>query len=374
MRICHIVASLEERYGGPSKSVCALAKAQAALGHDVSLLATGENGPEKCAEGSLQIRSFPRDWPSRIARSADLRRHLFSISPEVIHHHALWQRPLHYAHRRAAALNAPLVISPRGMMSGWAWQHHRTRKSLARALVHPSALEATNGWHATSAEEIQDIRAHGFHQPACFAPNGVDAPSAAETAAAADYWREACPEVEVRPTALFYSRLHQKKRVLELIDLWLEDAPPSWLLLIVGLPDEFTVAQLERYVLRASGGNRVRIFDGSRRPPPYAIASLFLLPSHSENFGLAIAEAMAHGVPVVVTDSTPWGHIKALGAGWCVPWAEYPGALKAALAEPPGRRADRGEVGRVHVLAEYSWQRCASSLLIFYRELLGRHD
>ena len=56
-----------------------------------------------------------------------------------------------------------------------------------------------------------------------------------------------------------------------------------------------TAAQLRAYVLRARGSTQIEVFDGSDRPAPYAVASLFLLPSHTENFGLVIAEAMAAG-------------------------------------------------------------------------------
>jgi glycosyltransferase involved in cell wall biosynthesis len=276
---------------------------------------------------------------------------------------------LHYAHRRAVATGVPLVISPRGMMSAWAWNHHGWRKQLARRFLHPGALEAAAGWHATSPGEADEIRALGFTQPVCIAPNGVTPPTAAERDAALAHWREACPDVRRRRTAVFYSRFHRKKRVLELIDLWLQVAPPDWVLLMIGLPEEYTPAQLDTYVLRASGGGRVHVFDGQGRPPPYAAASLFLLPSHSENFGLVVAEAMAHGLPALVTDATPWGVLRTDDAGWCVPWADYPAALRTALAEPAAALAARGERGRRRAAQDFSWPSSARLLQDFYAGL-----
>ncbi len=281
----------------------------------------------------------------------------------------MWQRTLHYAHAKAVAAGIPLVLSPRGMMSPWAWNFHRLRKRIARLAIHPGAFEAVAGWHATSSAEAEDIRALGFTQPICVAPNGVSASTDAEIAAATAHWREACPEVGERRTALFYSRFHSKKRVLELIDLWLEQAPPDWLLLLVGIAQDYRPRELEDYVLRASGAGRVRAFDGLDRLPPYPVASLFLLPSHNENFGLVIAEAMAHGLPVVVTDTTPWTPLNALAAGWCVPWADYPAALRSALAETPERLRERGTRAREWVLREYSWAQSARQLLQFYEQL-----
>lgn len=372
MQLCHIVPSLEEQHGGPSKSVRALCAALAGRGEDVDLLATaavGMPGGEVKTEGRLRVRMFHRDWPPQLCPSAGLRDAVAQSNAAIVHHHSLWLRTLHYAHQRARRADARLVISPRGMMSRWAWRHRAWRKQLARALIHPGALEAAAGWHATSAEEEQEIRDLGFQQPVCVAPNGVEAPTESESTVAAAYWRETCPAVASQPVALFYSRFHQKKRVLELIDLWLERGPKDWLLLLVGIPQDYTPETLGRYVRQMSGAGRVVAFTGARRPPPYAVASLFLLPSHSENFGLVVAEAMAHGVPVVVTDTTPWSAVNAAGIGWCVPWEKYAPAIQAATTEGVERLRERGSRARDWVLQGFSWERSAAMLREFYARL-----
>lgn len=370
MRVCHVVASLEERHGGPSKSVYALAGALGRIGNEVDLCTLHARTPREHAEDSrFRVHSFPRAFPHALARSSTLAAQLATLDCEVVHNHALWLRPLHYAHQHAEKRRVPLINSPRGMMSPWAWQHHRLRKQFARRFIHPRALEATAGWHATSQEEAQDIRALGFTQPICVAPNGVEAPDPNEVAAAEAHWRKICPDVSTRPTAVFYSRFHRKKRVLELIDTWVTQAPSDWLLLLVGIPEEYSVHQLESYILRASGSGRIRVFDGRRQPPPYAVASLFLLPSHNENFGLSIAEAMAHGVPILVTDTTPWNAIESVGGGWCVPWSSYSLYLEAALREDVSSLQARGQTAREWVLREYSWERSARLLQDFYRQL-----
>ena len=101
------------------------------------------------------------------------------------------------------------------------------------------------------------------------------------------------------------------------------------------------------------------------------MASLFVLPSHSENFGLVIAEALAAGVPALVTDTTPWRGLATQGCGWCVPWAEFGPVLATALATPPAELAARGVRGRSWVEHEFSWARAAGLLQDFYRQL---HD
>ncbi len=373
MRIAQIVASLEARHGGPSRSVLGLSSGLAALGHDVALLATDPqtNSVEQPATG-LAVRRFPRQWPESITVSSALRRHLLTTPYDLVHEHGLWLRPLHYATTAAREHGVPLVISPRGMMSAWSWTHHRWKKAFAARWIHPGAFTQAAGWHATSHEEADDIRRLGFKQPVCVAPNGVALPDPATQAAARSYWLERCPELASRRVALFYSRFHAKKRILELIDLWAETAPSDWLLLAVGIPEGYTVAALTEHAAQRGLADRVKIFDGTAAPSPYAAASLFLLPTHSENFGLTIAEALANGLPVVTTDQTPWQGLAANGAGHCVAWPDFPRTLGAALRETPVALQAQGARARAWMGTDFTWEKSAATLLAFYRELTTR--
>ena len=371
MRVCHIVPSLEERHGGPSKSVRALANSLAALGESVELLATVEAGAPVLLDGrdAATVRLFPRVAPRWLSRSPELRTHLRQGEFDCVHHHSLWLLPLHYAHEAARRRQVPLVISPRGMMSGWAYEHRRWRKFIAECVVHPGAFAAAAGWHATSPEEAADIRALGFKQPVCVSPNGVAAPADSDLAAARAAWLELCPAARTRPVALFYSRFHRKKRLRELIDLWLSAPRGDWLLLIAGTAEDYTAAELTAVVAAAGGADRIAVFDGTGRPHPYAIASLFLLPSHSENFGLVIAEALAAGLPALVTDTTPWTGLTLNQCGWCVPWADFGATLGVALATRPAELEAMGRHGRTWARRDFSWERAARLLGEFYHHL-----
>jgi len=369
VKACHVVPSLEARHGGPSRSVAGLCGAMADAGLDVELLAT-EPGPGWMdVDGRLRVQVFHRDRPRSLCPSAGLRKHLQAVAADVVHHHSIWLRTLHYAHRTARRLRVPFVISPRGMMDAWAWRHHARRKAVARALLHPGAFEAADGWHATSEEEAASIRGLGFRQPVCVAPNGVSAVAPEAQAAAAAHWRSVLALPPGRPVALFYARFHRKKRLIELVDAWLEHGPRDWLLLVVGIPEDYTPRTIDDYVLRAGRAGQVRAFDGTHHPPPYAIASLFLLPSHGENFGLSIAEALANGVPALVTDSTPWAGLNESGAGWCVPWADFPATIRQATSESAEALGRRGAIAREWVLRSFSWDRSARLLADFYARL-----
>ncbi len=370
MRIAQIVPSLEARHGGPSVSVPRLAAALARLGHEVELLTTDpKSGTEQTQASGLQVKTFARTFPDVACASSALRRHLATQRYDIIHSHGLWLRTTHYAAQRAAQLGVPHVISPRGMLNRWAWNHHRWKKNLATKLIHPGALRSASGWHATSQIEADDIGYLGYSQPVCLAANGVEPPTASQISSASAYWKENCPEAFGRPTALFYSRFHHKKRVLDLIDIWVKHAPKRWLLMLVGIPQEYSVEQLRGYVLQNSAGDRIQVFDGSEAPPPYPAASLFLLPSHSENFGMVVAEALAWGLPVLVTDTTPWRAINDTDYGWCGPWEQYRDALLASLALGEETLRERGGSARSWAAREYSWDRTAAALAAFYAGL-----
>jgi glycosyltransferase involved in cell wall biosynthesis len=371
VKIAHVVPSLAEEHGGPSKSVHALCSALARQGHDLDLYSTDPAAPPagiRRDEGALRVHVFRRDWPARLCPSAGLRRALQQGTASVVHHHSLWLRTLHYANRATSRL----VISPRGMMSAWAWRHRPWRKSLARWLVHPEALTSVRGWHATSVEEEAEIRSLGFTQPICVAPNGVDAPTPEEVARAREHWQAVCPEIAGHRVAVFYSRFHRKKRVLELLEVWSRHAPADWLLLLAGIPQDYQPEELERLASRLPGGKRIRAFDSLGRPPPYAVGSLFVLPSHNENFGLVIAEAMAHGLPALVTDTTPWKELDRQESGWCVPWEDFGPALARVTTENPEALRARGARARTWVLDQFSWDRSARLLGDFYAALV--HD
>ena len=369
MRIAHVVTSLDPEHGGPSVSVRALAVHQAATaGENVCLLTTAPTARQSRV-GDLEIHELATEWPARLGRSRALSRLLHDLPLEVVHAHGLWQRPLHYAQAGARRHGALLVISPRGMLSRWARHHHPVRKFLARHCVHPRAFEEATGWHATSPEEAREIRALGFPQPICIAPNGVAVPLAADLAGAREWWHRQYPETAQRPVALFYGRFHQKKRVRELIELWAATFTGEWLLLVAGLAEDYDVAALSALAALRGAAGKVCVVDGRTAPAPYAVANMFLLPSHNENFGLAIAEAMAAGVPVVVTDSTPWSRLRDDGTGWCVPWSEYPTALRNALALGADRLATLGRQAAATIARDFTWPANAARLLEFYRNL-----
>jgi glycosyltransferase involved in cell wall biosynthesis len=278
--------------------------------------------------------------------------------------------PLGYAVRAAHARRVPLVISPRGMLAPWSLRRSRWKKLLAGRLIHPDAFQSAAAWHATSQREAEDIQSLGFQQPVCVAPNGIEPPAMDPTLARAHYLRVA-PELAGKRVLLFYSRFHSKKRIKELLADFapISGRQPEWHLLCVGIPEEYSVDDLRAAAAGLGLASRTTFLDGRDAPKPYAVAHLFALPTHDENFGRVIAEALAWGVPVITTTGTPWEQLNTIGAGRWVEIAAFAQELEGLMARPLDELRVAGERGRTWVVEEFDWARIAKTLRGFYERL-----
>ena len=370
LRVALVVPDLRRTSGGLAQNLPRLAEALADVGVEVQLHAIGE--VPASTRPNLRYRGAAPVRPIRIGRSPELRANLLSSEAQVVHANGLWMLPLGYAARAARRLGVPLVVGPRGMLAAWALRRSRWKKALARLVLHPGALDSAAGWHATSDREAEDIRRLGFRQPICVAPSGIEPPVDAAPEAKRHFLAVA-PEIAGRRVLLFYSRFHSKKRILELLRDFASIAPrlPDWHLLAVGIPDEYSVAELSAEARRLGIASRASILDGTTGPAPYAAAELFSLPTHDENFGRVVAEALAAGVPVITTTGTPWTEIDAAGAGRCVDIDAYRPTLEELMGRTSAELRAQGENGRRWVLQNFQWERSASTLKSFYQELLA---
>jgi glycosyltransferase involved in cell wall biosynthesis len=309
-------------------------------------------------------------WPiaRRIHVSPAMRRGLAAADCDVLHNNGVWTMPNRYAAAAAHARGIPLVSSPRGMLSAWAVGFSRRRKQLAWALGSHRAAKRVVCFHATSKAEAEDIRRLGFRQPIAVMPNGIHLP---------DLGREAAASARRCRKVLFLSRLHPKKGVPILLRAWqaVERLRPDWELIVSG-PDE--IGHLDELrALAAELALHQISFPGPAYGPAkselYQGADLFVLPTHSENFGVAIAEAMAHGLPVITTTGTPWYELDARGCGWWIELSEgeLAAALRAAMDLSDGERHAMGCNGRRWMEQAFAWPRIAEQMKAVYTWLLG---
>ena len=369
MRLAHTVPNVAIEASGPSNSVPSLCAALARLGHEVKLH-TVAPGPAAWPHPRVAHTAHVRSILTRpLWGSAPLRRALMAeaAGADVLHTHGLWLLPNLYPARAVRGTDCRLVTSPRGTLSSVALQFSRRLKQVMWGLAQRAALEASDCLHATSLAEKDEILAAGIRRPIAVIANGVEIPEE----------RPAAARSAERRRLLFLGRVHPKKGLDLLLPVWrqLEAEFPEWQLVIVG-PGEGSHPDELRELAKALGCRHLEFrpaAHGLEKSRLYWGADLFVLPTRNENFGMAVAEALAHGVPVVTTRGAPWSGLESRGAGWWVPidGDAMGAALREAMSLAPGDLEKRGAAGRDWMRRDFSWDKVASDMEAVYRWLAG---
>lgn len=359
----HVVPGIGEEASGPSYTVPRLCQALAARGHEVALGCGGAARP--VAGVTLDVHA---QWPV-------LRR--FAVSPglgwalaksagkaDIVHNHGLWSMVNVASGWVVPGRRAKLVLSPRGMLAPWALGWSRRAKRLVWPMQR-RALARADLLHATSMDELADIRTQGFTAPVAVIPNGIDLPVVPTEKPVGD-----------GRTLLFLGRIHPVKGIDRLLHAWrlLQDEHPDWRLVIAGRGEAAHVREVTELAARL-GVQRVFFpgpLYGTEKSRAYLEADLFVLPTHSENFGIVVAEALAHGCPAVVSRGAPWSALETEGAGW---WVEHDvpvltDALGQAMSVPVERLAEMGTRGRAWMERDFSWVSVAQRMEAAYGWIL----
>jgi glycosyltransferase involved in cell wall biosynthesis len=370
------------RYGGPIRSVHFLGKALVARGHEVHVFTTSVDGPHDLdvplavpvnIDGVL-VHYFPVRWSRRLfwsgAMQSALKREVASF--DLVHLHSVFLTPTWAAARAARAAGVPYIVAPRGML-GWQVIRHKSQwiKRAWIGLIESKTLREAAGLHATTELERQDVQELGLRLPKVFCvPNGVAWPDRHADLSEGPYANIA------RPYALFLSRIDSKKGLDRLLAAW--KWVPDLTLIIAGndetgyrqtldkIAEENQVAARVHFVGMASDEHKWSLYEQ---------ASMFILPSYSENFGNVVAEAMAMGCPVVITPEVGLASlVRESGAGVVVDGS--PKTLANAICElfrDPDKRRQMGERGRAAAQQHLSWESVASQMEAVYEEICRRH-
>jgi glycosyltransferase involved in cell wall biosynthesis len=388
MRILHVIPSYwpAVRYGGPIFAVQGLCKALAARGHEVEVFTTNVDGSGESdvpievpvnLEG-VQVRYFPCPllrrlyWAPALGRA--LRREIAKF--DVVHLHSVFLWPTWAAACAAVNVGVPYVLSPRGMLvSELIGRRSRLAKSLWIHLIEKSNLEHAAAVHLTSKLEASELEGFCWRLPRrAVIPNGIDEPFAPAGDISADVEAIAAAQ----PLVLFLGRLSWKKGLDRLLKAFVHSSCGK--LAIVGTDDEGLALQLEKLAEDLGIADRVRVLArtvvGSEKERLFAAAQLFVLFSHSENFGNTVLEAMRRGVPVVVTPEVGAADIVRQSAGGIVAQGDEQalGAAIVHLLNNPDLARSMGEAGRRHAKTHYTWARVSTCMEELYESLISRDD
>ena len=373
MRVLHVIPSVAERSGGPATAIIPMCRALMREGIEV-LLATTDAGLREDRNGDVfEYKGVTaRLFRSQLGESFKYSRPMASWLDANIKNFALAHIHAVFNHSSVAAARAcrnagvPYVVRPLGTLDAWSMTQKSLRKRLFWQVSGKAMLERAAAVHYTSEAEKLSTEGRLRLNHGRVIALGIEASSSKVA--------DQLPELVGESYVLVLSRLHPKKGLDILIDAFqslVQTAQFSrWRLVLAGDGPSEYVSKLKNKV----AGDRILFtgwLEGERKDAVLNRASLLVLPSYQENFGLCVMEALAHAVPVLVSPHVNLAtEIASANAGWIA--AIDKDALAAKLAEAlrdEEELARRGRAGK-QLSRKYSWENTARSLAALYREIL----
>jgi glycosyltransferase involved in cell wall biosynthesis len=379
VKALHVIPSIAPRYGGPSAAIRSMTSGLASLGVNVSVATTDADGRGRMAvpldrpitESGVSYHFFPRSLPGEWKYSRPLSRwlHAHAADFDVVHIHALFSYATIPGSRAASRAHVPYVLRPLGTLDPWSLGPRAWKKRPYLELIEKQHLGRAAAIHVTSAHEGRGLAELGYGEKVRVIPLGVaqdgSAPARARVRSAGPF------------RLLFLGRLHPVKGLPLLIEAVgnARRGGESLEVTIAGDGDRSYTQHLAQLCARFGVEDIVRFVghvDDDDKRKLFAEADLLVLPSLHENFGIAAAEAMASGVPVVVSDQVGVADdVQDADAGLVVPCdsAALAGAILRLTADEAGR-ARMGLNAAAAARARFSWSRASEMMLQLYNELV----
>jgi len=388
MKIVHVIRSLDPAGGGPPQVIVRLAAAQANLGHELHLLTYGSADSQERVQRELARVPHSQNLQIHELPPPDLREKVFAsrsrsaiadllAKTDFVHLHGIWESILKGAADLAFRNRIPYCFRPAGMLDPWSLEQKRWKKHLAMTLGLRKALKRAAFIHALNADEARLIEPLQLGIPAAIIPNGVFLEEI-EPLPAAGTFISAHPQLRGRRFVAFIARLHYKKGLDYLADAFAIAAPqiPDLDLVVAG-PDEGAKADFEDRIRRAGLEKRVHLVGplyGADKFAALVDCTCFCLPSRQEGFSVAVIEAIAARVPVVISDACHFPEVAEANAGFMLPLeaARFAEAIAKIASNPPLGR-EMGQAGRKLIESRFNWPTIAELSIRCYTDAIARN-
>lgn len=363
-----------------------MARAVARRGHEVAIYTTdralaageGERLQKAAARDRVTLRIFPQQAPRVLATSWPLARALDADVArfDVVHLHSLYLFHVWAAARACRRHGVPYLLRPHGTLDPYLWNRHRFRKRIIEWAFQNSVIRGAAALHYTASEEMKLAEPYVHGASGVVIPNGLDLAEYAELPPPGRV-RTEHPEIGSRRIVLFLSRLNFKKGLDLLVPAFAEASRSvNDLHLVIAGPDDGMRRETERLIAEARIGSRVTflgMLDHAQKLAAFRDAAMFVLPSYSENFGIAVVEAMACGVPVAISDKVNiWREVQEAGAGLVAPTKISAVAQQIVQLARLSDAEEMGARGRRLVEARFGWDKIAHDLESVYRSLAAK--
>lgn len=359
-----------------------------AQGVDAAIVTTDDDGPNRLEietnewieyqglpvrffrRSSLNINSI-KEFSFSSALAVWLERNIASY--DLIHVHAIFSFPATVAMALARRHRIPYIVRPLGQLCTWSLEQSALKKKLYLKLIEKANLSSSSGLHLTSEQERREVNQLPFASSTFVNPHGLDFPPPLENARQKLRTQLNLPEDET--VILFLSRIHPKKGLDYLISALSRSINHSFTFVLAGSGDPTYEAEV-RSMLKESRLDARTILPGfvkgKRKDLLLQGADLYVLTSHSENFGVAVLEALAAGLPALVTPGVALSdEIQSHHLGYVTPLDKD--AITATLERyflDPKAAISMGKRAQQFTLENYTWKRNAENLIQAYQAVL----
>ncbi len=388
MKVLHIIPSVAKVRGGPSKAVVEMVKALRSQNVDAEIVTTNDNGKDlldvpldiltdRLEEyGNVPIRFFLRFSPNlnavrEFAYSGTLTAWLWQhiTDYDIIHVHAIFSYASTIAMAIARIKNVPYINRPLGQLCEWSLQQSKLRKQIYLNIIERSNLLHSRLLHFTAEQEREEFQQLGLNIPNFVLPHGVHIPELIPNAQ--DQLRKILQIPNHVPIILFMSRIHPKKGLEYLIPALSNFQDLNFAFVIAGNGEGDYMKQIQDLLDKHRISDRTHLVgfvNGDTKNLYLQGSDLFVLTSHSENFGIAVIESLAAGTPVLITDGVAIAPmVKEQELGYVTKLdSEAIAATIQEFFEHPQVAKQKGDRAQQYIAEHYSWAKIAHSLINIY--------
>ncbi len=361
MKILHTITGLGINSGGPTTCTYNLIKGLNREGMSADILTLHSSEKKLIANDSF-IYSVPSPNNGKLVYSSDFRKFLTQNNNYLLYHiNAIWQYPSHCTAKFARDTKKPYLITPHGMLYPQALKYSKWVKKFFFYLWFKKDLENATCLHVTSKQEMYFLREMGFKNPIALIPNPIV------------FSEKPVLGKENKQQIGFIGRFHLIKNIESLIEAFKRVNNNKYSLVIIGSGDSMYEKLLRE---KSSGFDNIffrGFLDGKEKEDAFRDLSYLVLPSHSENFGMVVPEALMEGIPVIASKGTPWEELNTHNCGW---WVDndvdtLAETIEIALNTPEEKRQDMGRNGQKFVIENYSVEVVTKKMIRLYEWILN---
>lgn len=359
MKVIHFIAGIDKTEGGTTEYMRLLCSE---LKKHTELIVATRISPDPININGVTIKFFKISVVRWFSMMKEFYVFLEKEKPCLVHINGIWS-PQNWAFQYVAQkLGIKVILSPHGMLEPWIMAHHPLKKKIALLLYQKKAIQKAVYLHATAQMEAKNIQALGFTKPICIIPNGINLKDV-----------KAIKNNYGTRKMVFLSRIHPKKGVELLLEAWRNTDTNGWVLEIAGNGNENYVMNLNQSAQDLQNVHFVGAKYGEAKWNFLRSADVLILPTHSENFGIVVVEALAVGVPVITTRETPWEDLEIYQCGW---WINLSiSNLEKTIAKvthtPPDILKMMGNHGRSLVSEKYEIKAVINKIIDLYQKVLN---